>query len=48
MFSSNNGMGDIGQILASMQDEVKAVKEHLDSLPIFPKGIHFIYKYNFL
>ena len=38
MYSSNNGMGDIGQLLASMQDEVKAVKDQLDSLPIFPKG----------
>ena len=36
--SSNYGMNDLGQLLASVQDEVRAVKEHIDSLPIFPKG----------
>ena len=46
MFSSNNGMGDLGQLLASVQDEVRAVKEHIDSLPLFPKGSFCSFTHN--
>lgn len=38
MMNLNNGMGDIGQLLTSMQDDIRAVKDQLNALPIFPKG----------
>ena len=43
MFNANNGMGDIGQLLSSMQDDIKAVKNQINSLPIFPKGMNSVY-----
>lgn len=38
MMNLNNGLGDIGQLLSSMHDDIRAVKDQLNSLPLFPKG----------
>jgi len=42
MMNSNNGMGDIGQLLTSMQQDIRAVKDQLNTLPLFPKGKFYI------
>jgi hypothetical protein len=38
MWDSKSGMQDLGELIANVKDEVRAVREQLAALPIFPKG----------
>jgi hypothetical protein len=39
MQNENENMRELGQLIATVQDEVRAVRDQIDSLPSFPKGI---------